>query len=98
METTEIRKSPVREMLGCALPIFWAGIICFSYPGIMTTYWQERYHVGSTETGLVLTFMLVALAVSMFFSGKIPLFFSNTMLRSDMARFSLRCFSEPTVS
>ena len=65
METTEIRKSPVREMLGCALPIFWAGIICFSYPGIMTTYWQERYHVGSTETGLVLTFMLVGLAVSM---------------------------------
>ena len=75
METTEIRKSPVREMLGCALPIFWAGIICFSYPGIMTTYWQERYHVGSTETGLVLTFMLVALAVSMFFSGKIHLRF-----------------------
>ena len=75
MNEIQTRKSPVREMLGCALPIFWAGVICFSYPGIMTTYWQQRFNVGPTETGMVLSFMLVALAVSMFFSGKIHLRF-----------------------
>ncbi|OUM68782.1 hypothetical protein PIROE2DRAFT_3477 [Piromyces sp. E2] len=61
----------IRIITGCSIPIFWAGVISFGYPGVMSTYWQERYHVGTTETGLVVTFMLVSLALTMFISGRI---------------------------
>ena len=61
----------LKKMLGCGLPIFWAGVIMFGYPGLMSTCWQEMYHVGSAETGLVVTCMLLALAVAMFISGRI---------------------------
>ncbi|KAL6607469.1 transporter, major facilitator family [Neocallimastix californiae] len=59
------------KIAGCGIPIFWAGVISFGYPGVMSSYWQEKFHVGNTETGLVLTFMLLALALVMFFTGRI---------------------------
>ncbi len=57
-------------VFGCALGIFWSGTIAFVYPGVMRAYWQENFNVGAGGTGLVITFMLVALAVCMFFTGK----------------------------
>ena len=63
------KKKKVKIISGCCLPVFWAGTVCFAYPGVMSTYWQETYNVGATETGLVMTFMLLALAFCMFFSG-----------------------------
>lgn len=59
------------SILGCCMAVFWSGYLAFGYPGIMATCWQERYDVGAAETGTVVTFMLFALAVSMFFSGRI---------------------------
>lgn len=64
-------KKAYRSLMGCCLAIFWSGYLAFGYPGIMSTCWQEMYHVGAAETGTVVTFMLFALAVSMFFCGKI---------------------------
>jgi len=61
----------IEKIAGCGIPIFWAGVISFGYPGVMSSYWQEKFHVGNTETGLVLTFMLLALALVMFFTGRI---------------------------
>lgn len=59
------------SVAGCCMAIFWSGYLAFGYPGIMGTFWQEKYNVGAAETGTVVTFMLFALAVSMFFSGRI---------------------------
>lgn len=64
-------KKAALSVLGCCLAVFWSGYLAFGYPGVMGTYWQEMYHVGAAETGTVVTFMLFALAVSMFFSGRI---------------------------
>ena len=60
-----------KRMLGCALAIFWGGAVSFGYPGVMTLYWQERFGVGAGDVQAVTTFMLLALAASMFFSGRI---------------------------
>lgn len=59
------------SVIGCSLVVFWSGFMAFGYPAIMSTYWQQQFNVGSTETGAVITCMLFALAMSMFFCGKI---------------------------
>ena len=61
----------IRKIAGCGLSIFWGGVIAFGYSGVMSAYWQELFSVGNAETGLIITFMLLALAVAMFFSGKV---------------------------
>ena len=61
----------IKKILGCGLSIFWGGVIAFGYAGVMSAYWQETFHVGSAETGLIVTFMLLALAVAMFISGHV---------------------------
>jgi OFA family oxalate/formate antiporter-like MFS transporter len=58
------------SVLGCAIGIFWSGTIAFGYPGVMRAYWQEHYGVGAGVVGLVVSFMLLALGVFMFFTGK----------------------------
>ena len=64
-------RKAVLSLFGCCMSVIWAGYLAFGYPGMMGTYWQEKYDVGAAETGSVVTFMLFALAVSMFFSGRI---------------------------
>jgi len=61
----------IKKITGCGLSIFWGGVIAFGYSGVMSAYWQQRFSVGSAEIGLIITFMLLALAVAMFFSGKV---------------------------
>jgi len=68
----------IRIILGCGLLAFWAGVIPFAYPGVMSTYWKEKFHVGNGETGLIVTFMLLALSLAMFISGRIHLKFGMT--------------------
>ncbi len=64
-------RKAARAIAGCCLGVFWFGAVAFGYPGVMSTYWQERFSVGAGETGAVVTFMLLGLAVCMFFSGRI---------------------------
>lgn len=61
----------MKRMIACGLMIFLSGSIAFGFPGVMTAYWQDQFQVGNAETGLIITFMLLALAISMFFSGRI---------------------------
>eukprot|EP00833_Pecoramyces_ruminatium_P008900 jgi/Orpsp1_1/1182932/evm.model.c7180000083194.2 len=61
----------IGKIAGCGIPIFWAGVISFGYPGVMSSLWKEKFHVGNAETGLVVTFMLLALAIAMFISGRV---------------------------
>lgn len=69
----------VISLIACGLAIFWSGFVCFGFPGVMGMEWQERFQVGPSETGLVVTFMLLALAVAMFFSGKIHMMLGMRM-------------------
>ena len=61
----------VFSVICCCIAVWWSGAIAFGYPGVMTPYWQEAFGVGSAATGLVVTFMLLALAICMFISGKV---------------------------
>lgn len=56
---------------GCAVQVFWQGVMFFCYPGLMAPYWQAQFSVTSAATGLVMTCMLMALGASMFFVGRI---------------------------
>lgn len=73
----EIADTPTRQrkarlsLLGCSLAVFWSGCFAFGYPGVMGPYWQEAFNVGQTQTGMVMTCQLFALAIGMFFSGKV---------------------------
>ncbi|OUM57677.1 hypothetical protein PIROE2DRAFT_64865 [Piromyces sp. E2] len=71
MERSNFKK--LCTILGCGLLVFWAGVNCFGYPGVMSVYWKDEFHVGDGETGLVVTFIIVALAFSMFVGGHIHL-------------------------
>jgi len=65
------KKKALLSAAGCSIAIFWSGFLAFGYPGIMSTYWQEEFNVGAAQTGSVVTFMLFAMAASMFFCGRI---------------------------
>ena len=66
----EKKNSVGRIVAGCCMPIFWSGAIGFAYPGVMSTYWQELFGVGSSETSLVVTLMLLSISICTFFTGK----------------------------
>ena len=66
----EKKNSVGRIVAGCCMPIFWSGAIGFAYPGVMSTYWQELFSVGSSETSLVVTLMLLSISICTFFTGK----------------------------
>lgn len=59
-----------RNILGCCLATFWAGSVCFGYPGVLGAFWQAEFGAGAGETGLVVTVMLLAISFGTFFSGR----------------------------
>ena len=61
----------VMSVICCSLAVWWSGAIAFGYPGVMAPYWQQTFGVGAAATGSVVTFMLLALAICMFISGKV---------------------------
>lgn len=69
------RRTARMSVAGCCMGIFWSGAIAFAYPGIMSTYWQERFQVDAGATGMVVTIMLLAISVCTFFSGKFLTYF-----------------------
>ncbi len=58
-------------VIACALAIFNSGALFFGYPGVMTPEWQEMFHVGSGQTGFIMTFACLGVGVLMFLSGSI---------------------------
>lgn len=71
IDTPSRQRKARLSLLGCSLAVFWSGCIAFGYPGVMGPYWQQLFGVGQTQTGMVVTCQLFALAIGMFFSGKV---------------------------
>ena len=38
-------RKAVLSLFGCCMSVIWAGYLAFGYPGMMGTYWQEKYDV-----------------------------------------------------
>ena len=74
MEENALAKAEARtakkNILGCCLATFWAGSVCFGYPGVMGAVWQAEFGASAGETGFVLTVMLFAISFGTFLSGK----------------------------
>ena len=65
-----IGNSAYRTIFACCIATFWSGAIAFGYPGVMSTVWQDLFQVGSGETGLVVTIMLLGISVCTIISGR----------------------------
>ncbi len=62
-------KGPVVLIASCAA-IFWPGAFIFSFPGIMAQYWQTTFDVGRGAIGQTLFFVLAAVGIFMFLTGR----------------------------
>jgi len=50
--------------------IFWPGAFIFAFPGVMGPHWQTQLHVGRAAVGRSLFFVLVAVGLFMFLTGR----------------------------
>lgn len=50
--------------------IFWPGAFIFAFPGIMGPHWQSHLHVGRAAVGRSLFFVLAAVGLFMFLTGR----------------------------
>jgi len=60
----------ILAVIGSAGAIFWPGAFIFGYPGVMGSFWQQRFGVGRGEIGNTLFFVLAAVGLFMFFVGR----------------------------
>lgn len=51
--------------------MFWPGVFALGYPGVLSTYWQQMLHVGSSETGKALFFCLLGLGLTSYPVGRL---------------------------
>jgi OFA family oxalate/formate antiporter-like MFS transporter len=54
---------------GCAA-IFWPGAFVFGFPGVMAQHWQYAFQVNHAAVGKTLFFMLTAVGIFMFITGR----------------------------
>lgn len=50
--------------------IFWPGAFIFALPGVMGPHWQNQFHVGRAAVGRTLFFVLAAVGIFMFLTGR----------------------------
>ena len=68
-DMTNRLKGPVALTASCAA-IFWPGAFIFSFPGVMGQYWQVTFDVGRGAIGQTLFFVLAAVGIFMFLTGR----------------------------
>lgn len=56
--------------MGAAAAIFWPGALTFGFPGVMAAYWQDIFQVGSASTGKIMFFILAAVGIFMYLTGR----------------------------
>lgn len=56
-----------QSVIGCSIAIFWSGALIFGYPGVLGEYWRQTL---ASDTGLVMTFVLISLGIGTFLCGK----------------------------
>ncbi|MCU0594020.1 MAG: MFS transporter [Desulfobacterota bacterium] len=59
-----------RVVLACCIAIFWPGAFIFAFPGVMASQWQQAFGVSRAATGQTLFFVLAAVGVFMFITGR----------------------------
>lgn len=57
-------------LIAACVAIFWPGAFIFSFPGIMGEHWQTAFTVGRGAIGQILFFVLAAVGIFMFLSGR----------------------------
>jgi len=57
-------------VLACCLAIFWPGAFIFGFPGVMGPQWQAMLGISRAATGRTLFFVLAAVGVFMFITGR----------------------------
>jgi MFS transporter, OFA family, oxalate/formate antiporter len=65
----ERRRGKVAVLASCAA-IFWPGAFIFSFPGVMGPQWQQMLGVSRAAIGRTLFFVLAAVGVFMFITGR----------------------------
>lgn len=50
--------------------IFWPGAFIFAFPGVMGPHWQDLFHVSRAAVGQSLFFVLAAVGIFMFLTGR----------------------------
>lgn len=65
-----LKTKGIMALIGCSSGIFFSGVLIFGYPGFMGPYWRSVFEVDTTATGNIMTFILFALGIFMFFGGK----------------------------
>ncbi len=63
------RRGKTAVLASCAA-IFWPGAFIFSFPGVMGPHWQQTLGVSRAATGRTLFFVLAAVGVFMFVTGR----------------------------
>jgi len=63
------RKGKTAVFASC-IAIFWPGAFIFSFPGVMGPHWQQTLGVSRAATGRTLFFVLAAVGVFMFITGR----------------------------
>ncbi|MCK5203937.1 MAG: hypothetical protein KAR15_08695 [Desulfobacterales bacterium] len=59
-----------RALIASCAAIFWPGAFIFSFPGVLGPYWQQAFQVGKGAIGQTLFFVLAAVGLFMFFTGR----------------------------
>ena len=63
------RRGKVAVLASC-VAIFWPGAFIFSFPGVMGPHWQQMLGVSRGAAGRTLFFVLAAVGVFMFITGR----------------------------
>ncbi len=64
------RRRGKTAVLASCIAIFWPGAFIFSFPGVMGPHWQQMFGVSRAATGRTLFFVLAAVGVFMFITGR----------------------------
>lgn len=57
-------------LIGSCAAMFWIGTLIFGLPGVMAPYWQETFGVGRGAVSQMPLWVMLALGVFMYVSGK----------------------------
>jgi OFA family oxalate/formate antiporter-like MFS transporter len=62
---------PSVAVAASCVAIFLPGALIFGFPGVMGTHWQEIFGVGRADVGQTLFFVLAAVGIFMFVTGRL---------------------------
>lgn len=67
-------------LIACCAAMFWIGTFVFGLPGVMAPYWQESFGVGRGAVSQMPLWVMLALGVFMYVSGKYQEIFGHARM------------------